>query len=217
MKSVNRRSIFGGAAVLGALPLLRGEVGVPNSAAQPIAVREALWIPPTLCGCQLQITAQWTANSVLPEGVAFQHPIPYTVEGVKIVSVCAAHAAHCTTPIPDDPYAGGRPGYIHLSNQPKRVWRDAFGRKTSGPIPLDVHRASEAERLYVHLARFTGNVHRPDTCACTQYFCFESHKPNEAVFLNHPLHSDRCPRHAGVSDPATLSEIIKGDSLGRNT
>lgn len=133
------------------------------------------WVCPCLCGCELTITAQWV-KAPEAENKSFQHPIPRTIAKIELGVTCSDHESLKTTPIPEDPY-GGAPGY--------------FDPALAG---------SEAERLYVHLFRYTGQTLKPDTCGCKVY---ESHDRlgNEAVRRpEHVKHTRRCRRHADDLD-----------------
>lgn len=104
------------------------------------------FIPPTLCACRLNITADFT--NVLDENgdkVSYKHPIPFTIQSIEIVSVCRDHESLTTDPLPIDPF-NGRKGYMNVPKSP-----------------------TEAENLYLHLCGFTGQLARPDTCGCKVY------------------------------------------------
>ena len=76
------------------------------------------WICPALCGCELDIDAEWSSDAVMVGGrpVMHQHPRTGTIQAVTIAAVCAEHEHFCTDALPADPYDGS-PGYLQLTTQ----------------------------------------------------------------------------------------------------
>ena len=114
--------------------------------------------------------------------VSFQHPIPKTIRGVKISTVCAAHDHFRTDTLPADPY-GGAPGYLN-------------------PIPAS---PTEAERLYVRLYRYTGQTFRPDTCGCRIAMCLDRFDVEPEKVHKHPKHTHKCSAHETDDDQHTAA------------
>lgn len=52
--------------------------------------KRVLWNSPSLCGCQLTITADWLDGTV-NNGVAYAQPKAGTITNIQIVNVCAVH------------------------------------------------------------------------------------------------------------------------------
>ena len=125
------------------------------------------WVCPTLCGCELNITAEWL-SPLSPGERSYQHPKPGTITTVTIGTVCAAHAHFQTDPPLDETYSGEMSGYLL--------------RPTT----------TEAERLYVGLMRYSGTLYRPDTCGCHNYQVWDRTATEPLKTLQHALHSSKC-------------------------
>ena len=164
-----------------------------------------IWIPPTLCGCEFQITADWASDPVTDEQgrqVMYQHPkgrqfIPASNAmswvGKKWVNnnskdtynsfvgsvVCTNRCAdHQTTPdLEDDPHFGC-PGYIDFTNP------------------------TYDEKLYIYFFRYTSLVHKPDTCDCVLHH-LTSRADQSDTITPHPLHSQKCSDHFDDDDNGT--------------
>ncbi len=146
----------------------------------------ANWIPPCLCDCVLRITADWAGD--VRSGVSHQHPIPFTITNIEIVSVCDEHKAVLTQPLvsPDvfsvDPYT-----------------EELVQRR--GYLELPIAHPTDAQKLYIYLWKYHGNVHTAD-CGCRAYHVFEhDHGKHEKLTkpkkLAHPVHDFKCKRHRG--------------------
>ncbi len=89
-----------------------------------------IWVCPSLCGCELEITAkQWgpspdpptveralddyaTVMARLSTGRWDRHPVPGTIESIKQVSVCPAHMKWRKKAVPFNPYDSHAAGYL---------------------------------------------------------------------------------------------------------
>jgi hypothetical protein len=75
------------------------------------------WICPALCGCELDITANWNRpawlEALAPEPTSYQHPIPGTITHVEAAHICHDHRRHQVEAVLFAPYAGSwSAGYI---------------------------------------------------------------------------------------------------------
>ena len=134
--------------------------------------RMITWVCPKMCGCEININADWSNDPVDYNGASssFQHPIPYTITEMSIKNVCAEHASLTTAELPADPY-NGCPGYIKL--------------------PID--NPTEAQKLYIQLYRYNGQRLKPDTCGCKIYQVWDDIAQVISV-TPHP-NTVKCPRH----------------------
>ena len=140
------------------------------------------WACPTLCGCQLTITALWPDGP--PNSPEYRYPIPDTISSIGIVSACASHDHFRTDPpITDWTYGGKMSGYLRRE-----------------PI-------TEAEKLFVGLTRYSGGVLALDTCGCRIYQTYDR-TTGEIVPAPHPQHTHKSSCHALDTDThdAALSE-----------
>ena len=179
------------------------------------------WVCPSLCGCKLDITAQWTE---VTSAESYRHPIPGTVTGVAIRTVCATHDSFRTDPLATDPY-DGRPGYIQVTTQAnlRRVRRylsdveaaDPEGvlfeivdgvkvpyREILPPGVRDPMTVTEAERVYIHLSRYAGQRWRPDTCGCVMYQVVDQFT-GKVVAVPHAQYTRKCKHHRNDDDTHT--------------
>ena len=145
-----------------------------------------IWICPAICGCELNIAASWVDPAPDDDGsgraVSFRHPVPNTITGVTVVSVCVEHAPMTTAPFPPDPYYGAL-GYIR-------------------PIPVS---PTEGERLYIHLYRYTGQTLKPDTCDCKLYQPVDRGTNVVDLPRRHGKHSRKCQHHTADTDAGTAA------------
>lgn len=149
----------------------------------------AIWVCPKMCGCKIQMLAEWAQPPINENGeiVSYQHPKAETLSDLQITNVCNEHNPVLSQPIENDPYHG-RPGYIN-------------------PIPSD---PTDAEKLYIYLYRYTGNTHSFDTCKCIGTFWFDRHSEQRLPnYFKHPKHFNKCSEHAGLSDDVLLDHVVK--------
>lgn len=174
---MNRRDIFKAIGLAGS-----GSVALANYPhEQPVNLppllpdsnveQAVVWIPPTLCGCKLRITARWVDD--VSGGISYRHPIPGSIQRVQLMNVCPRHGNAKIEPV--DPWGGGRPGYMTIPANPSR-----------------------SERLYIELARYSGMTHTIPLCGCQAHVCWDtaqSQEEREHVYLDHPVHTRHCARH----------------------
>lgn len=133
-----------------------------------------------MCGCALSVRAQWP--SAPDAGVSYRHPVPGTITAVALANTCAAHDGLRTAALPADPYFGAR-GYLAL--------------------PEDRSTLTEAERLYVHLFRFSAQVARLDTCGCRIYEVHDRGGAEPRARRAHAKHTVKCAVHDDDDDDHT--------------
>ena len=142
---------------------------------------KAIWICPKLCGCELEIDADWVKEPLQEGGrsVSYQHPIPFTIRGIEIINVCIDHQSFRTDPLPLDPYNG-----------------------CTGYIQLPIINPTEAQKVYIQLYKYNGQRLRPDTCGCSIYQCFDDFT-KERFIRPHGAHTRKCSHHALDDDAHT--------------
>src|SRR2546430_486325 len=104
-----------------------------------MALRTAIWIPPSLCGCKLQITADFVDDSIV-EGVSYRHPKPFTITDLKIVAVCSGHK-------------------VHLAEMPDTSRFCDDGVQHRGYLRYPIAHPTPAECLYTLLSMHRGQRH----------------------------------------------------------
>lgn len=137
-----------------------------------------VWIPPSLCGCQLRMGANFVENSV-NDGISYRHPIPFTINKLEIVSVCDAHKQYSEVMTATD----------HLFDI-DNITGESVQRR--GYLRHPIENPTPAECLYTHLSRFGGQTHRLD-CGCQAHQFVDENK--NITYLHHPHHARKCHRH----------------------
>lgn len=146
-----------------------------------MTVQTAIWIPPSLCGCQIRMTADFTDGSVV-NGISYKHPIPFTISRIEIVNACEHHLGH-TSQMRDtedlmeiDQYTGNK-----------------FQQR--GYLKHPINNPSPAECLYEYLCQYRGQTHG-FPCGCkTHQFIDPLHPEKKITYLHHPHHHKRCKAH----------------------
>lgn len=134
------------------------------------------WVCPKLCGCEINITAEWATDLI--NGKMYQHPKPHSITALEIVNTCPAHEVDKTEPIVQEEY-DNNPKYIELPVSP-----------------------TEAENLYIKLCRYTTNAWTPDTkgCDCRIAICIED---GVQTVYQHPKDTTKCSVHELDDDSHT--------------
>lgn len=145
----------------------------------------AIWIPPSLCGCQLQMTADFTDGSVV-DGISYRHPkdaikdkdaTPIT--NLRIISACAAHLPQTLTMIDtsvffdSDPINGGR-------------------KQNRGYLRYPIANPTSAECLYTFLSQYGGQTNS-FPCGCKGHQFVDEHQ--NVTSLPHPVVTQKCQKH----------------------
>lgn len=149
-----------------------------------------VWIPPTLCGCEIRMDANWIddEDAIVTDNqgrrISYKHPVPFTIRRIDIEKVCAAHES-ATTGEPDFlPYMDPT-GYAGEMVQNRGYIRQKI-------------KYSAAEKLYIYLWRYAGTILRPDTCGCAIPHVHDRLDPEaEPVHIDHPHHMHHCRHHPG--------------------
>ncbi len=142
--------------------------------------QNAIWIPPSLCGCQLKMTAEFTEGSVV-DGVSYRHPKPFTIIALDIVNVCAGHHPNTLTMIDTI-------GLFETDNYTGEM------TQRRGYLSYPIASPTPAQCLYTFLAQYGGQTHSYP-CGCKAHqFVDEKQNIN---YLPHPIHSKRCLKHKG--------------------
>jgi hypothetical protein len=157
-----------------------------------MAVRESrIFICPALCGCELRMEATWVddqaARDAQNRAVSYRNPVPGTIFSIAIEAVCAAHDALRQEPLPEDPYFTAT-GYLLIPEGRRAQWEAAL---------------SEAERLYVHLFRYSAQKLGPDTCGCRIAMVHDLSGREAARCVQHHRHTRRCREHRDDDDQHT--------------
>ncbi len=141
-------------------------------------IQTTIWIPPSLCGCQLKMTADFTDGSVV-DGVSYRHPKPFTITSIAIINVCANHKSKILIMpsilnlFDSDPINGGM-------------------KQNRGYLKHPIIAPTEAECLYTFLSQYGGQIHGYP-CGCKTHQ-FVDEKGN-ATYLEHPINNQKCFAH----------------------
>ena len=142
-------------------------------------IQNAVWIPPSLCGCQLRIVADFTDGSVV-DGISYRHPKPFTITELDIISVCDAHQPQ-TLVMPDISGLMETDQYTGQSFQQRGYLKHPVAGTT-------------AECLYQFLSQYGGQT-QGFPCGCKAHQFVDENK--NITYLDHPLHSKSCFKHKG--------------------
>ncbi len=143
-----------------------------------MTIQTAIWVPPSLCGCQLRITADWTDGSIV-NGISHRHPVPFTIKDIQIDSVCADHH-DSTKQMPD----------VSRHYEEDKFTGEQVQHRGYLQHPID--NPTEAQCLYEFLCAFNGQIHTLD-CGCSGYQVVEPNKDPE--YKVHPVHGRKCKDH----------------------
>lgn len=155
-------------------------------------MQELIFIHPSLLA-EFRINAEWTESSIEYVGnrtISHRYPIPGTIASISIESLDPSLESLRTAPLPKDPHFGAR-GYLT-------------------PIPEN---PTEAERVFLHMYRYTGQSFRPDTCGCKIYEVVDR-ETGDVVRKQHPSLSRKCEHHTTDDDVHTAA---RGDNSLKNT
>lgn len=141
-------------------------------------IQSAIWVPPSLCGCQLRMTADFTDGSVV-DGVSYRHPKPFTVTDLQVVSVCAVHQPQTLVMLDIsglydlDPITGDQ-------------------KQSRGYLQHPISNPTDAQCLYTFLSQYGGQT-QSFPCGCKGHQFFDESK--NVSYLDHPRHSRKCIVH----------------------
>ena len=141
--------------------------------------KEAIWIPPSLCGCKLRIAAEWPNADDIVDGVVYRHPKPFTITDVQIVNVCDEHKAESES-MPDTS------DLFDIDNITGEL------KQTRGYLKYPIDNPTPAQNLYTHFYYHKGQIHGYP-CGC-QTFQHIDH--NDVLsYKHHDRHHRRCYKH----------------------
>lgn len=138
----------------------------------------AIWIPPSLCGCQLRMTANFVPGSII-DGISYRHPIPFSITALDIVNVCNSH--HSNTQAMTN---------IESLMETDKITGNSYQQR--GYLKHPIESPSAAECLYEFLSRYNGQTHSYP-CGCKSHQFIDENK--NIAYLKHPLHSKCCHKH----------------------
>lgn len=170
-----------------------------------------IFLPPTLCGCELQIRAEWIGEPENHNGnrASFKHPRPFSIDEIVILNVCAEHEIY-KTELPTDPYwdlhtepvGKTSSGYICVGDTCVHPDRQGEPKHTN---PKPYASLSEGEKVYINLWRFSGmKKSYKGSCDCEAFICHS--KEGEMSFKNHPKHTKKCRHHKEDDENCTVAE-----------
>ena len=161
-----------------------------------------IFIPPSLCGCGVRITANWANKALYQNGqiISYFHPEPFTINSIDIESVCAAHESY-KNELPSDPYwdlhtepvGWTSAGYMCVGDT--CVHLSKYGKIPKHTNPKPLNQLSEAEKLYLNLWRFDAKkLTLRGSCDCSAGLYVSKENQSE-TYVNHPAYSYKCKFH----------------------
>lgn len=169
-------------------------------------IQTAIWIPPSLCGCQLRITGDFIDGSVI-NGVSYKHPAQYTISNIDIVSVCDEHQPQ-TLEMPDTSVFFDTPDEIitlpdgtnfapTLKSFLTQKYPDIALPRTQkrGYLQYPITDPTPAHNLYTHFWHYCGQTHGlPCGCHAHQFINGRTSDAKH-IYLDHPRHTHKCHFH----------------------
>lgn len=164
-------------------------------------IKRIHWQPPSLCGCKLEIVADWVNED------GYRHPIPFTIQEIKIDTVCDNHKQY-TFSMPDtsdlfDDISATNPVIVFLSSKNPKI-SSPSNVQTRGYLRYPITNPSPAECLYTYLAKHGGQIHRLG-CGCQAHQWIDENKV--ITYLSHPLYTKKCHYH--TEDTVDMSTARK--------
>ena len=148
-----------------------------------------IFIPPTLCGCEFEINANWPFGLVddgTGRKVSYYWPKNDTrdeknIGSIRTIATCPQHQHFLTDPLPTDPYLSPSAGYLR-------------------PVPTN---PTPDEKLFIQMFRFACGGRVEFQCGCFAGWKQERKEfnPNaEPEIIKHPLYSKKCQHHQNDTD-----------------
>lgn len=155
------------------------------------------FIPPGLCGCELEIDSEWHHEAV--DGIMYGWPKEDTIKNIQILNICSIHSHFLTDPLPPDIYEYNGEmwvGTLKLITQQYVQHMIDIGRPLNVPL-LDSTLATPEQKLYINLwiENGKGGVNKiNEICECQIYS--SGHRYTDfQIPLEHPIHSKHCKFH----------------------
>ncbi len=144
-------------------------------------IQTAIWIPPSLCGCKFQMTADFTDGSVI-DGISYRHPAQFTITDLRLISVCDKHKEHALS-MPDTSVL------MEIDN----ITGESYQRR--GYLKHPIAQPTEAECLYQYFWSHLGQIRR-FPCGCQSHVYVDG-RGKDAVHthLAHPDRTKKCRNH----------------------
>lgn len=155
----------------------------------------AIWIPPCLCGCQIQLTADFLDGDVI-NGVSYRHPKSGTITDCQLISVCDDHVAQSKTQqdhsvffSESKPDISTLQGYLASKNPNIKPTL----KQVRGYLTYPIDNPTPAHNLYTYFSTHGGQKHSL-SCGCSAHqYVGEDGVP---VYIdNHPLNTKKCDYH----------------------
>ena len=184
-------------------------------------IEKCIFISPKLCGCEIELTANWADTPILKDGrkVSYQHPIPRTISSIEIVNVCSGHQSVLTEPLEENYYHytdEERNNIIEHFDLPEEAsWNMLNSVGPKGYLHLqNLDLAGPAEKLYIYHYRYSGATLNPDTCKC-KIQRVRDRFTGQMFDVNHDVHTRRCKAHKiDIDNSRCLAEnILKNDAM----
>lgn len=165
-------------------------------------IQTAIWIPPSLCGCQIKMTADFTEGSVV-DGITYRHPIdpikaekPCYVSNLEIVNVCSSHKDKTlsmldTSVFFDDPLESNQM-LVFLYKKYPHIPRPSLAQNR-GYLKYPINNPTPAECLYTFLSLQKGLNHG-FPCGCYSFMTVD--EKGKISHSQHPLYMvNKCIFH----------------------
>jgi hypothetical protein len=169
------------------------------------------WLPPSLCGCQIQLTGDFNPASIVNGNTCYQHPRPGSITGVVALNVCTTVPSHAqcynsatmpptinyfTSPVATKNSVGTAVNSIQafLANKYPNNPANTIAVQTSGYLQYPVLNQTADHCLYTLLSQSRGQ-RWAQPCGCSTHQWFDEN--GNMTYLKHPLNSNQCAWHQG--------------------
>ena len=154
----------------------------------------AVWICPKLCGCEIEMEGQFNAADLSNEGgriVSHRHPVPFTAKDLVVIGVCVEH----------------QPLLLQNVDEAQFLDENEEGDIVQNRGYLKLPVSTDAERLYMNLYGYSGQVWKPSTCGCELRQWRKRDGSEDPKVHRHPKEK-RCKHHKNDTDDA---QVVKAE------
>ena len=187
-------------------------------------IQKAIWICPALCGCEIEMTANWV-HDLFQRGndtISYGHPVPYTISDLMVHAVCAEHDHLQIDPVAENPYFISEEDFInlieHFDVQDEATYHEIANISKRGYIGVPPN-PTNAEKLYIGLYNYSSILHGLDTCQCKIYKVHRRDSEQMEISKREDV-TYKCKYHKAdndAHDQALTEHTLKNDVVNQLT
>lgn len=151
-----------------------------------MTIQTTIWTPPSLCGCQLRITADWPEDQ---GNNTYRHPTPFTIKNIIIVNVCDNHNN-----------INSMSDVSHLYETNPHTGKQFQQR---GYLQHPIANPTQAQCLYQFLCSYNGQTHS-FPCGCASHMWIDEN--GSATYLHKQEINRKCQQH--INDAVDMRQAM---------